>query len=172
MGDVNFSLLTVSQSLLPTENPKGHQATKSNKAGKTKQPCALFLHWLNTCKATGKAPSVERKAIIWLKCLRLCMIMWCCYIPARALACTVHLFIHTAALFSTDAVQCKHRNMSQNTRLFSKYLQPFQSGFGCAVAINKTKKRKVKKKKKRGNEWKGQQGSKPPFCLSRCSSFE
>lgn len=34
MGDVNFSFFSLSPSLPPTENPKGYQATKSNRAGK------------------------------------------------------------------------------------------------------------------------------------------
>lgn len=44
MGDVNFSFFSLSPSLPPTENPKGYQATKSNRAGKkTKKTKTLHI---------------------------------------------------------------------------------------------------------------------------------
>lgn len=115
----------LSPSLPATKLQKEDQATK--KQSRPKRMANLFsADWTNARREATPGP--DRKAIIQLTCLRLCVIM-CAAIPARGLGCTVSLFIHTAALFWGDALQYKHRNVLQNIGLFSKHPQPFQSGF-------------------------------------------
>lgn len=45
-----------------------------------------------------------------------------CAITCQICGSTVELFIHTPALFWSQALQCKHSNVLQNTSVFAKHV--------------------------------------------------